>query len=200
MTGHHDHAAAASWGGLLVMALVMALMMAPFLIEPLTHVRERTLRHLRVAAASEFSLTYVAAWFAIAIVLLALARPITHAWDGTLVFGLACVGLAVWQLSDTRVRVATRCGPSFCPQPSGWRSHLGASWGGAREAGSCARSSGGSMVLMVLAPALGLMVLVWVIHVWEMRPGRDPFIEARTAQPAIAYAGLAVSTLAFTLV
>ena len=109
------------------------------------------------------------------------------------------MAVTAWQLSDTRVRVASRCRRIGVPPSSGWRSHLGTVAGGALEAGSCLRTSGAAMALMALAPGVGLMAVVGAIHLWEVHPGRDPFTEARRFRTASAYAALAVSALCLSL-
>jgi len=181
------------------MAMVMAVMMSPFLVEPLAIVRHRSLRRRRLGAAAEFSVTYVAAWFVISLAFLAVLRPAAQLWQSSYEFVLACVVLAGWQVSDLRSRVASRCRRIRCPPPAGWRSHLGTLAEGGHEAASCIRTSGGPMLLMAMAPAAGLMVVVWAIHLWEWRPGRDPFVEPRALGPAFAYAVLAASTLGASL-
>ncbi len=195
MTGHHGQAMDTSAVGLAVMALVMAVMMAPFLGEPLVLVRQRSFRRVRLAAVAEFSFTYLAAWFVIALGLLAVLRPTARLWNPFLTFAAACVVLAVWQFTDTRSTIAARCRRLPCPPASGWRSHLGTAAEGAQEAASCVRTSGGPMLLMALAPVTALMVLAWAIHLWEWRPSHDPFADARAVGPAAAYAVLAVATV-----
>ena len=199
MTGHETHAVGGSWGQLVGMAALMSVMMAPFLPEPLALVRERSLRRRRLAATTEFAAAFTAVWFGVALCLLALSSQTTRLIEPMVAFGLASVLVAAWQLSNTRSTVASRCGRVRVPPASGWRSDLGTFVSGAHAATACVRTCGASMLLMAIAPSLVLMVLIWLVHLWEWRPGPNPFVHARRLRSAVGYGGIATLTLSVTM-
>jgi predicted metal-binding membrane protein len=89
-------------------ALMLAAMMAPALIAPVRHVRDRSFSRRRVRAIVLFVAGYAAVWMAAGVVLLALAARLV-APESSLPVALLTTIALVWQFSPFKQRCLNRC-------------------------------------------------------------------------------------------
>jgi predicted metal-binding membrane protein len=90
-------------------ALMVAAMMAPLLIEPVRHVRDRSFARRRVRAVVLFLTAYATVWMAAGVVLLALSLVTQLAGlDASLIVAVAVLGAFVWQSSPAKQRCLNR--------------------------------------------------------------------------------------------
>jgi predicted metal-binding membrane protein len=91
-------------------ALMLVAMMAPVVIAPVRHVRDRSFAHRRAHAIALFVAGYAAIWMAAGVVLLPLAlgiRLIAH--ESSLPVVLVTTIAIVWQFSPFKQRCLNRC-------------------------------------------------------------------------------------------
>ena len=89
--------------------LMLAAMMAPLLIAPVRHVRDRSFSRRRARATGQFVAAYVAIWIAVGVILLALvmaARLATS--ESSFLLAITAVAL-IWQFSPIKQRCLNRC-------------------------------------------------------------------------------------------
>jgi predicted metal-binding membrane protein len=91
-------------------ALMLAAMMAPALIPPVRHLRDRTFARRRARAIGLFVAGYAAMWMAAGALLLALALGVRRAAPESFVpVALAAAITMVWQFSPFKQRCLNRC-------------------------------------------------------------------------------------------
>jgi predicted metal-binding membrane protein len=91
-------------------ALMLAAMMAPVLIPPLRHLRDRTFARRRARGIGLFVLGYAAIWMAAGALLLALALAVRRAAPESFVAVVPATAIAmVWQFSPAKQRCLNRC-------------------------------------------------------------------------------------------
>ncbi|MBV8200180.1 MAG: DUF2182 domain-containing protein [Acidobacteria bacterium] len=91
-------------------ALMLMAMMAPLLIAPLRHVRERSFARRRARAMALFVAGYGAIWMAAGVMLLGLALAVRLAAAGPSVpAAVAAVLAAAWQFSPAKQSCLNRC-------------------------------------------------------------------------------------------
>lgn len=114
IAGHAHHSAAMAGGNAppalaLGWALMVAAMMAPLLIAPIRHVRDRSFARRRARAIALFAVGYFAVWMAAGAVLLALSPAIQHtAPESAAPLALTAVIAMVWQFSPAKQRCLNR--------------------------------------------------------------------------------------------
>lgn len=89
-------------------ALMLAAMMAPVLIAPVRHVRDRSFSQRRARAIALFVAGYAAVWMAAGVMLLALAALLA-APGSSLPVVLVTITALVWQFSPFKQRCLNRC-------------------------------------------------------------------------------------------
>ena len=90
-------------------ALMLAAMMAPLLIAPVRHVRDRSFARRRVRAIGLFVAGYAAIWMAAGVILMALAMAVRlYAPESFAALGLAALVALVWQFSPLKQRCLNR--------------------------------------------------------------------------------------------
>jgi predicted metal-binding membrane protein len=91
-------------------ALMLAAMMAPVLIAPVRHVRDRSFSHRRARAIALFVAGYAAVWMAAGVILLALALAARLAApESSVPVALAAMIALGWQSSPFKQRCLNRC-------------------------------------------------------------------------------------------
>lgn len=91
-------------------ALMVAAMMAPLIIAPLRHVRDRSFARRRARAMLLFVAGYTAVWMTAGVGLQAVALAARWAAPAPLLcFGLAAVAATLWQISPTKQWCLNRC-------------------------------------------------------------------------------------------
>ena len=91
-------------------ALMLAAMMAPLLIAPVSHIRDRSFAKRRARAVGLFAVGYAAIWMAAGVMLLALALAVRLiAPVSPVPLALATVIALVWQFSPVKQRCLNRC-------------------------------------------------------------------------------------------
>jgi predicted metal-binding membrane protein len=91
-------------------ALMLAAMMAPVLIAPVRHVRDRSFSHRRARAIALFVAGYASVWMAAGVMLLALALAARLvAPESSVPVALAAMIALVWQFSPFKQRCLNRC-------------------------------------------------------------------------------------------
>ena len=111
MAGHAHHSAAAAAPASLALgwALMLAAMMAPLLVAPIRHVRDRSFARRRARAVALFAAGYFAIWMAAGAVLLASSLAIRQAApESSAPLALAVVIAIIWQFSPAKQRCLNR--------------------------------------------------------------------------------------------
>jgi hypothetical protein len=162
-------------------------------------VAERALPERRWRAVGEHTLGFATTWFACGVIASGLVQTVQTALSPPIVFGTLLAVAGVWQLSDRRRRVLSRCGHLPVAPLRGWRSSSGNLRAGHRDAISCMPGAGVPMLAMAAAPGVVAMSIVLAAHVSEWVPGHQRFEEVRARRPASAYLALAVANLVFVI-
>jgi predicted metal-binding membrane protein len=90
-------------------ALMLAAMMAPLVIAPVRHVRDRSFARRRARAIGLFVAGYTAIWMAAGVMLMALAMAVRlYATESFVPLGLAAIVALVWQFSPLKQRCLNR--------------------------------------------------------------------------------------------
>jgi predicted metal-binding membrane protein len=91
-------------------ALMLAAMMAPVLIAPVRHIRDRSFSRRRARAIVLFVAGYAAIWMAAGAMLLALALAVRQAApESSLPLAMGTIIALVWQFSPVKQRCLNRC-------------------------------------------------------------------------------------------
>jgi predicted metal-binding membrane protein len=113
-TSLHAHCTAATVAAIPSLAggwaLMLAAMMAPVLIPPVRHLRDRTFARRHARGIGLFVAGYAAIWMATGALLLALALGVRRAAPGSFVPVVLATAIAmVWQFSPAKQRCLNRC-------------------------------------------------------------------------------------------
>jgi predicted metal-binding membrane protein len=168
MAGHAHHSAATTAPPSLAFgwALMVAAMMAPLLIAPIRHVRDRSFARRRLRAIALFTAGYFAVWMAAGAVLLALSQVIRQAApESSVPFALAAVIAMVWQFSPAKQRCLNR-GHAHPQLPAfGRAADMGAFRFGLTHGVWCAGSCWALMLLPLLI-SRGHLVAMAAVTIW----------------------------------
>lgn len=111
---HAHHMSAMQASGALVTlalgwALMLAAMMAPLVIAPIRHVRDRSFARRRGRAIALFVAGYATVWMAAGVVLMSLSRELQQAApESSVPLALAAIMAIVWQFSPAKQRCLNR--------------------------------------------------------------------------------------------
>jgi len=163
------------WG---VMVLAM---MLPVVAPSARRVAMRSLWHRRHRAMASFVLGYLAVWFAVGAVAVALLGPSPAALPFVLLVA------AVWQVAPARRRVMRRCGVvAPCAL-----SDRGCAEAGLRTGARCAFTCGPVMAAMAVSHGLLLMSALFCVLLSERARGPNPARRAGRPLEAWCLAGFA---------
>jgi predicted metal-binding membrane protein len=145
--------------------LMLAAMMAPLLIAPVRHVRDRSFSRRRARATGQFVAAYVAIWIAVGVILLRLvmaARLVTS--GSSFLLAIAAVAL-VWEFSPIKQRCLNRCHSHPALAAFGLPADLDALRFGVTHGIWCAGSCW-ALMLLPLIVSRGHLALMAAITLW----------------------------------
>jgi predicted metal-binding membrane protein len=171
-------------------AVMVLAMMLPVLAAQVHTVATRSLWARRHRSSVAFVVGFLAVWFAVGGVLVAVVvslGPGPGPWLA-LVLGVA----AAWQVAPPRRRLLRRCSALRLGHPSGVDADLDCARAGLRSGLRCVGTCGPMMTAMVLSHSLVLMAALSLVMLSERSRGPDPLARAGRPREAWALLGLAV--------
>ena len=171
-------------------ALMVLAMMLPVVGGQVHTVATRSLWSRRHRGPVFFVAAFVAVWFAVGGVLVALVAPLGPGGSGSWL-ALVLLVAAAWQVAPARRRLLRRCSALRLGHPSGVDADLDCARAGFRSALRCVATCGPMMAAMTLSHSLALMAALTLILLGERSRGPDPLRRAGRAREAWALLGLA---------
>jgi predicted metal-binding membrane protein len=145
--------------------LMLAAMMAPLLIAPVRHVRDRSFSRRRARAIGQFVAAYVAIWIAVGFILLKLVMAARLVTSGSS-FLLAITAVAlIWQFSPIKQRCLNRCHSHPALAAFGLTADLDALRFGVSHGMWCAGSCW-ALMLLLLVVSRGHLALMAAVTLW----------------------------------
>lgn len=172
--------------------LMTVAMMGPAALPAVRHTGVNSLRWRRARAMTEFSLAYLAVWFAFGVAALE-AAALVPGVPGSFALALVLGAAAAWQLTPLKRRSLRDCHRSTPLPPTGWRAEIGALRFGVRNGRACLGSCWCLMLIMAVAPGDGLLWMVTITGIGTTERLLD------RPRPATRHAATVLGFAAFTM-
>lgn len=153
----------------------------------------------RRATVAWYAVGFVGPWLAYGVVASGVGHAAGLPAQSPVWLGATALVALGWQGSVVRRRAMLRCGPTAGPARRGLLATSSVAVSGARHGCRCVLTCWASMLIMVANPHPGMMGVLLTLHLYERRPGPNPFPDRRLRPPAMAYAGVAGAAFAVVL-